>query len=273
MIDAARVQENIEQRARTLYDERIRPVNVTSRYIISEHPSSKRIPFPYDVTSPLEVVSEPELMNVASSGNQPCIITPTSVYKTHNHAGGHADTPLHLGEEYADVNFQDSQYNGGVVVVDLSDYFEESNFFYKMKTRPITRDILERASIDQGFDYSDMRRVLFKTCKNYPSGWDENAAHFNKGSADYLASFSNIVLVGIDTQSIDFHNADIHKCAHAALIGEGIAVLEGLRFEHDIFGASRTESPVHGVLQTVWNPYQIGKDARGAIILFHIPVL
>jgi len=259
MEDPEQVKANIKQRIESLAKETRLLVDPASGILIGENPSSDRIHFPNDATRPFEIIEKPALMNVASPGNGPCIITPTSTFVTHYHAGGHADTPLHLGEEYRDVSFHDSQYNGHATVVDLSGYFTDD------KIRTITLDILKTASKDFRLEYSHSRRLLFKTYSVYPETWDGNAAHFDRESAEFLADLDYLVQVGIDTQSVDFHQGDIHKGAHGALIGNGIALLEGIRFDDPAFN----EKQVHGILQTIWNPYQLGEDAKGATILFY----
>ena len=125
MISPEKVAENIARRVISLFNEDIPLFNIRKPYNIGEDPSSPRIAFPYDITSPLQVVEQGGIEHVASPGNGPCIITATTLYKTHSHAGGHADTPFHLGEEYEDVLFNDGQYTGSATVVDLSPYFAE----------------------------------------------------------------------------------------------------------------------------------------------------
>jgi arylformamidase len=130
------------------------------------------------------------------------------------HTGTHVDAPLHL---------DDSGYN----IADAPlDRFVGSA---RVLAIPAAKSI--RASDLSGLDWTNVERVLFKTCSSLPEQrFDENYVYIEKDAARFLVE-KGILLVGTDAPSIDeFASRDL--LSHRILLQHGIVILESARLHH-----------------------------------------
>lgn len=231
-----------------------------------------------------------EPCNVSGSPHGPCIVTRT-LHLSNSHAGTHADQPAHfidLSEDEKGTAFDDRQYNGHCLIVDLS--AELSNGDSDCITREMLMRVFNpivsgasRITVDQ------IGRLLFCTWTNVQtedaideSQWTDTFAHFDPMGAEWLVeTFSNLVLVGIDTPSVDHPSASpICNHSHGALWNGRVAILENLRF-HKFFSfqgddrrlplaISNDRSLFEAHLQTIWNPTQIYDDAKGCSVMLYL---
>eukprot|EP00916_Digyalum_oweni_P007318 GHVL01012357.1.p1 GENE.GHVL01012357.1~~GHVL01012357.1.p1 ORF type:complete len:278 (+),score=94.51 GHVL01012357.1:25-858(+) len=218
-------------------------------------------------------------INYSNDGT--CIITGHIIQKTHSHAGTHADTPYHfMKEEDNIINYNDIQYNGICCIINIS-YIRNNIDIYN----PITKE--ELINID--INWSNIHRLLFRTYIKTPTEWSSNFAHLSIDAAKWLTELPNLVLVGLDTPSVDSCDAQIHISSHYILYKRGIAILEGLDFDNIKRNERQEEEEsekiekknereknetnndkivIYGKMWTVWIPTQQFKDARGCSVFF-----
>ncbi len=129
------------------------------------------------------------------------------------HTGAHIDAPLHFDDDGVDAaNVPLEKYVGPCIVADV---------------RPDDRGILP-AHLPEGLaaDAAACTRVLLRSYKRRPDGFDEGMAHATPELADWLSEHG-VVLLGIDTDSMDaFESKELP--AHRRLNANGIAILEGI---------------------------------------------
>eukprot|EP00761_Pharyngomonas_kirbyi_P014368 gb/GECH01014398.1/.p1 GENE.gb/GECH01014398.1/~~gb/GECH01014398.1/.p1 ORF type:complete len:291 (+),score=66.22 gb/GECH01014398.1/:1-873(+) len=263
-----------------------KPVDISKGIIISSNPSDKRTCFPFKQTPPFEVLDSKELkhhffpdndthpsgevskyMNVGSCGV--CMVTTRTVSLSNAHAGCHADQPLHFNSDPPFDMFSDKHYNGNATILDLS--FE----LVKKNNKTVTLEILQKVANNNNINLNQVERLLIasyntETGYNPPQDWDSNSMHFDKECADYLSQLKHLVLVGIDSPSVDHPNAaPIGEHSHGSFLSGGVAILENLDFSN-IFGAkTHNKFERNGVISTIWNPCQKFPDAKGAIVIFY----
>lgn len=131
------------------------------------------------------------------------------------HSGTHVDAPRHFldrGETLEELGLD--PFIGPAVVLDTG------------PAKEISAAVLDAAMVPVG-----ARRLLLRTRNSsradlYRSPFDEDYAALTLDGAEWLAS-KNLCLVGIDYLSIQRYSEppDVHR----ALLGAGIAILEGLR--------------------------------------------
>jgi arylformamidase len=126
------------------------------------------------------------------------------------HTGSHADAPLHYdtsGASIAEVPLD--AYLGPCRVVDVVGavpLVEPSHIAQALAALP--------------------PRVLFRTCRRAPRGWDSRFAALAPATIDLLAA-RGVRLVGIDTPSIDPEQSKTLD-SHQAVRRHGLAILEGI---------------------------------------------
>lgn len=130
------------------------------------------------------------------------------------HSGAHVDAPSHIhpeGEDIAGVPLD--PYIGRCVVVDVR----------PRRGQPVLPDHLAGKTVGAP-------RVLFRT-RTFRDwrAWNDDFAFLSPQLIDDLYQHG-VVLVGIDTPSIDGFHADVLS-AHKACARYGIAILEGLMLD------------------------------------------
>lgn len=132
------------------------------------------------------------------------------------HTGAHADAPLHVGAGPGDAaGLPLDAYWGPCRVLD-----------WRAEARrdgAVTRAALEARSKE----IAGARRLLFRTLEAPLAHFPDAFPHFTKDAAAWLAAQRGIVLVGIDTFSVDAPDSKDLPAHHAFFAG-GIAILEGL---------------------------------------------
>lgn len=84
------------------------------------------------------------------------------------------------------------------------------------------------------------------TYKKVPDEWDDQFSFLSIETAEFLGKLPNLLLIGIDTPSVDHPSASpICNCSHGNLFKGCIAILENLDFSN-IKNASK------GILRTKW---------------------
>jgi kynurenine formamidase len=207
-----------------------------------------------------------ESFDVSGSPDGVCIVT-RSILLSNSHAGTHADQPKHFDRNPPFSEFNDLQYNGPCIVLNLMD----SLHFDKSITVEQLKPMIEKLNIKKDL----VSRILLRTrnAPNEEQEWQNEFAHLDPKCADWLVqTFPNLVLVGIDTPSIDHPTASpIIHCSHGALWKQRVAILENLNL-----GVLFTQSDnrtsmnvIHGYIQTIWNPMQIFEDSKGCLAQFY----
>lgn len=129
------------------------------------------------------------------------------------HTGTHMDAPLHMIENGDTIDHFDLKKSvTRCKVVDLTKVEDH-----------ITRKDLEKHPIDKG-DF-----LLLKTRNSEIEGFDEGFVFVDREAAEYLNEMQ-IKGVGIDSLGIERSQPD-HE-THKVLLGNGIAILEGLRLKN-----------------------------------------
>jgi len=127
------------------------------------------------------------------------------------HVGAHADSPRHYHQEGETIEQRSLNYYFGkcqVIHIDI-----------QKKSRIRVND-LKNKEISQ-------ERVLFFTNTFADSNqWNEDFASLSVELVEYLDS-KNVILVGIDTPSVDPANAKVLE-AHHAIYQSNMAILEGV---------------------------------------------
>lgn len=259
-------------------------VSINQGVIISSDPSEERTCFPYPQTPPLSLLNKHDLkekffpatdtepcglvseyVNVGSAGV--CMVTTRTVSLSNAHAGCHADQPLHFCASPCIERFSDNHYNGKATVLDLSVFLNNSG------KNTVTADLLCRAAEKEKVDLNNVERLLLASYNSnhgyaVPTSWDEEPMHLDKDCAKLLASAKKLVLIGLDTPSVDHPSAaPIEEHAHGHLFRGGVAILENLNFA-SLFADGSVKGAKNGVVQTIWNPGHSFPDARGATVLF-----
>jgi len=134
------------------------------------------------------------------------------------HTGAHADAPLHVGAGPAAVSdLPLDAYWGPCLVLD-----------WRAEIARSPRGAVERAALEARVaELEGAARLLFRTLERPLETFPEAFPHFTPEAAAWLARRSGLVLVGIDTFSVDAP-ASKDLAAHHALFQGGLAILEGL---------------------------------------------
>lgn len=201
-----------------------------------------------------------QMDNVSSSPKGPCRVICNAVLLTNSHAGTHADTPYHFAKDRVPT-YPDVHYTGRSVLVDLTEYLKES--------RGITKKILQQFESDHQVSLLSCWRLLFRTTlTTYASSdvWQSNNAYFELDASEYLSQSETLMLVGLDTPSVDGACVSpIGDATHGIFLKAGIAILENLSFDAIPF---RGDAVVQGSMLTVFNPALAFEDSRGCMVTF-----
>ena len=131
------------------------------------------------------------------------------------HTGTHIDAPFHFDDSGPDVaNLELARYLGPARVVTIS------------VNRCISSSELNQPALEGA------QRVLFRTRQgdSSDSRFCSEFVYLTKDAADFLGA-RGVLLVGTDAPSVDaFESKDM--TTHKALLGHGIAILEGIRLDH-----------------------------------------
>ncbi len=128
------------------------------------------------------------------------------------HTGTHLDAPLHFEESGEDIgSIPLGRYIGPARVVDVG------------PAERITAALLQKR------DLRGIERLLLKTGESGRSGdrFHEDFAYVGADAAEYLVALG-LLLLGTDAPSVDAFKSDDFP-AHHALLGSGVAILEGIR--------------------------------------------
>jgi kynurenine formamidase len=261
----------IEAKLKRAREEALPCVQLRDGIDISSPPQQGRISFPSPYSPAFRIVSEEDIGNtkpaawpcvsksidVSSSPGGVCFVTCNVVSITNSHAGTHADTPQHFLKD-PHAAFADEQYSGSVTVFDLSDVLATE--------KAITVAHLQQCAAKGSVDLMHIRRLLIRTyAAELPTEWDPDFAHFSIDAARFLGSLPNLVLIGLDSPSMDHPSASpICDCSHGALWAGRVAILEGLDFSRLV-----RQPCVSGVLWTHWLATQQYSDARGCLCVFY----
>ena len=133
------------------------------------------------------------------------------------HTGTHADAPLHfVPDGGTPVDSELDPYIGPALVVDVGsvDAIQSEH---------------AQAAVEVG-----AKRILFRTGTAQPNRWNSDFAFFSPGAAQVLIE-SHVLLVGIDTPSIDSSNSKTLD-SHKLFASGNVALLENLVLDHVIPG-------------------------------------
>jgi kynurenine formamidase len=195
-----------------------------------------------------------ESIDVSGSSDGVCIVTRT-ILLSNSHAGTHADQPAHFEKNPTFDYFDDLQYNGPCIVLNIANL-----------DTAIQIDHIQQFITNGSIDPEKVTRILLHT-RNTPSNdqeWTDTFAYFDPKCAEWLVStFPHLVLIGIDTPSMDHPSASPIIChSHGALWRQRVAILENLKLDE----VMQQRPVVQGYLQTMWNPMQVFKDAKGCLV-------
>lgn len=266
----------LQKKLATLKSEKIPPINFNNRYDLTTPPSHPRVSFPYsDYTPHAQVLDKSalarrlglgveklggcvsEYVDVSSSPEGVCQVTAAIYTVSNSHAGSHADQPSHWLKNPPFEAFVDRQYNGTATIIDLTGYLHEQRF--------ISEDLLRYLAEEQRIDFNAVHRLLLRTYHETPAKWDSNFAYLEPDAAKFLGSLPNLVLVALDSPSVDHPNASpIHEKAHGGLWSGRVAIIEG--YESNTLPP---ETKIEGVIQTTLLAIPGVKDAKQAVISFY----
>lgn len=160
------------------------------------------------------------------------------------HTGAHVDAPMHLDGGAVDAaGLRLERFIGRCRVIDLSD---------TETTEPVGPEELSSACFYE--------RVLIKTRKSIPPVWSDNFRAVSPAAVRFLKE-SGVVLIGLDTPSIDPADSELLPAHRVALLN-GISVLENLDLTRIVAGeyelialplrlSGVEASPVRAVLRTM----------------------
>jgi arylformamidase len=127
------------------------------------------------------------------------------------HIGAHADAPLHYGDGERTIG-----------EVDLAPYLGACRVIHAIDCGPLVRP----EHVAHGIDHTLPPRVLVRTCARAPTAWSPEFSAYAPETIALLAA-SGVLLVGIDSQSVD--PADSKSLdSHHALLRLNLRVLENL---------------------------------------------
>jgi arylformamidase len=134
------------------------------------------------------------------------------------HTGAHADAPLHVGAGPGDAaGLPLAAYWGPCLVLD-----------WRREIARSSRGAIEEADLAaRTGEIAGAERVLFRTLDRPLDAFPDSFPHFTPGAAAWLAGRAGLVLVGLDTFSVDAPDSK-DLAAHRALFAGGLAVLEEL---------------------------------------------
>ncbi len=131
------------------------------------------------------------------------------------HTGTHLDAPCHFVDEGKDITGVPlASYVGPARVVSIK-----------------VAECISSADL-AALCWDGVERVLFRTLPSDAgdSRFDRNFVYLSEDAAEFLGRH-NIILVGTDSPSVDAFRSKTMQ-SHKALLGHGVAILEGLRLAH-----------------------------------------
>jgi arylformamidase len=168
------------------------------------------------------------------------------------HTGAHADAPLHVGAGPGDAaSLPLDAYWGPCVVLD-----------WRAEIARSARGAIEEGDLAaRAGEMEGMARVLFRTLDRPLEDFPEAFPHFTAAAAAWLARRDGLLLVGLDTFSVDPPDSK-DLAAHRALFQGGLVVLEELDLSRAAPGryelvalplrlVGADASPVRAVLRTI----------------------
>ena len=193
-------------------------------------------------------------LDVSSSSEGVCIITKI-LQISNSHAGTHTDLPGHFLENPPFKQWDDFQLNGPCIILNLT----------KKKNCKIEIEDLEKACGD--INPNKITRLLINTYGNdIPTQWDSNPSYLSIECSKYLGKLENLLLLGIDTPSVDHQNsAPICNCSHGGLWNGRVAIIENLDFSL----LNKNDNYESGFIQTIWNKNQQSFDGKGCHVNFY----
>ncbi|CUG86057.1 Hypothetical protein, putative [Bodo saltans] len=195
--------------------------------------------------------------DVSSSPTGPCRVVCNVLTLSNSHAGTHADTPFHFTRDQEEAGFNLMQYNGSACVLDVSSLLEER------KSRAITIGVLEAVERSSGITLTTQWRILFRTTK----GTTVPPAYFDIDAARYLASLPNVVMIAIDSISVDHTSmSPICEGAHGAFFSDRVAIVENVVLNQ--VPIRQSSGGIRGVVRTVFHPTQAHQDSWGCSVWF-----
>eukprot|EP01080_Neovahlkampfia_damariscottae_P010042 gene10042-2361_t len=245
-------------------------VDLSSIVFLSTDPSHPRASFPYEKYTPFlkkfskeDFVKEFKIeklnneysfnipLNVSSSLDGVCVVTKL-LQISNSHAGTHVDMPSHFLKNPPFNEWDDFQLNGPCVIL---------NLIHKKNCEIQINDIQEACG---SIDLKSITRLLINTYGNdIPTKWDEKPSYLSIECSNYLGTLENLLVLGIDTPSVDHQNsAPICNCSHGGLWSGRIAILENLDFSN-----LKNDQKV-GFMQTIWNNNQKTNDGKGCQVNF-----
>ena len=134
------------------------------------------------------------------------------------HTGAHADAPLHVGAGPGDAaTLPLEAYWGDCLVLD-----------WRAEIARSPRGAIEEPDLAaRAGELAGAERILFRTLDQRPSDFPAAFPHFTAAAAAWLAGRKGLLLVGLDTFSVDAPDSK-DLAAHRALFAGGLAVLEEL---------------------------------------------
>ncbi|KAL9658482.1 hypothetical protein ABK040_006022 [Willaertia magna] len=212
--------------------------------------------FPFLKNESFDVSSE----NLTGDKNCQCIVT-RSIFVNNSHAGSHADQPQHFVKNPKIIKYRNEHYNGSCLIIDLCEFVKNTQESPFGITKEQITNYLQKNKITK---FENIFRILLKTKINT---LDENAEWTNdfyfllKETSSFLVeTFPNLILIGIDTPSIDNPSASpIYHFSHGVFYNKGVAILENLNLQ----SFNGEENCMFGYLMTVFNNLQESEDAIG----------
>lgn len=196
--------------------------------------------------------------DVSSAPTGPCRVICNVLTLSNSHAGTHADTPFHFARDPTAQPFSMMQYNGSAVVLDVATLLEEQG------SRAITMAILEAVERSSGISLALQWRILFRTTKGVTP---VAPAYFDIDAARYLASLPSLILIAVDSISVDNPTmSPICDGAHGAFLRERVAIVENVVLSN--VPILKGGGAACGVMRTVFHPTQIYEDSWGCSVWF-----
>eukprot|EP00331_Platyophrya_macrostoma_P011763 CAMPEP_0176429826 /NCGR_PEP_ID=MMETSP0127-20121128/13921_1 /TAXON_ID=938130 /ORGANISM="Platyophrya macrostoma, Strain WH" /LENGTH=345 /DNA_ID=CAMNT_0017811663 /DNA_START=37 /DNA_END=1074 /DNA_ORIENTATION=+ len=216
------------------------------------------------------ITAKPHLstvLDVSGSQSGPCRVVCSALSITNSHAGTHADTPFHFcrSPQSAIQEWDAAHYNGSVVVLDISPLLVSAS--QQATPKVITRDTLLAAGEEAGLSWNSVRRLILRTNKAVDTNpsWTSDFAHFDLSGAQFLAELPNLLLIAIDTPSVD-HVSQSPICdgAHGVFFDHRVAIMENLVIPASLVQSDDSAcSVVQGTLLTCFHPTQEFDDSKG----------
>jgi arylformamidase len=129
------------------------------------------------------------------------------------HTGSHADAPLHYDADGLSIG-----------EVPLDAYLGPCRVVHALDAGALVRPEHLLPHLE-----NTPPRLLIRTCRQSPAGWDNNFTAVDPSAIDLLAA-RGVRLIGLDTPSLDPEQSKTLD-SHQRVRRHGIAVLEGLRLD------------------------------------------